>query len=205
MPLLQQDYTSICPGYPRFGVNMCKRQSVLLLELTSEDVIWVQTSYTISPWWPTKPRKAILSQIPPQSANPSRGQLELRYPLPPPPLGCDRANFRGCSAIPAIPGKHRCNRYSYTLYSAIGGSSGWATKGRRQEDCSITLHMRNLPSKFGAKQITSTVPKVRSFTYDQYWFLPLLRPNASAPVGAKMSLPQMPRETWQREEITTSQ
>ena len=48
-----------------------------------------------------------ISAIPPYSAIPSRGQLELRYPLPPSPLGCDRASFRGYSAIPAILKKHR--------------------------------------------------------------------------------------------------
>ena len=36
------------------------------------------------------------------SAIPSRGQLELRYPLLPPPLGCDMANLRGYTRYPAI-------------------------------------------------------------------------------------------------------
>ena len=39
-------------------------------------------------------RRYYLSDAPVSRHTP-RGQLELRYPLPPPSLGCDRANFGG--------------------------------------------------------------------------------------------------------------
>ena len=66
-----------------------------------------------------------ISAMRPYSAMPipSRGQLELRYPLPPPSLGCDRANLGGGIArYPAIPEKHRCDsRESLNRGLANGG------------------------------------------------------------------------------------
>ena len=62
-----------------------------------------------------------ISAIPPYSAIPPRGQLELRYPLPPPPLGCDRANLGGYSAIPCVgsaqkaPSKRAPSEFTWIL------------------------------------------------------------------------------------------
>ena len=62
----------------------------------------------------------------PYSAIPSRGQLELRYPIPLPPLATERMvgdNIR--DALQYL--KMKCDMVSRYPIVLQGGSSGWAT------------------------------------------------------------------------------
>ena len=73
----------------------------------------------------------MLSQRYPRIARyPHRGQLELRYPLPPSPLGCDRANLGGYRRDTLWYLKNIGAIGIAIPKSAIrgGGSSGGATK-----------------------------------------------------------------------------
>ena len=86
-----------------------------LLRIWSKFLGWANSALSLGLSGPlNRDRRYYLSDTG-YSAIPSRGQLELRYPLPPPPLGCDRAILGGIARYPAIPEKQRCDRYSYIL------------------------------------------------------------------------------------------